>query len=196
MGHISQNLMKKSKQPQTIKLASPSSSRRVVRSLTACLVTLTITSTALAVTAVDLKDDRKALANGFDLIYEARDLSLPQSVRDGLTQARSSIDDTKKRVVELKNYFNLESLSFIKKAYWTKAKESLRLRVGTLRFDLNILVQTKSKAEKKNVMAAKKQFFTDIEKVDLAIREKNMESALKAFDVATNSLDIVLASVL
>merc|ERR1711920_1054167 len=115
--------------------------------------------TALAVTAVDLKDDRKVLANGFDLIYEARDLSLPQSVRDGLTQARGSVDDTKKRVVELKNCLNSELLSFIKKAYWTKAKESLRLRVGTLRFDLNTLVQTKSKAEKKNVLWLRKNSF-------------------------------------
>merc|ERR1712113_551568 len=156
---ISNSLTKKSKQPQAIKLASSSSSRRVINGLTACLATLTITSTALAVTAVDLKDDRQVLANGFDLIYEARDLSLPQSVRDGLTQARSSIDDTKKRVVELKNCFNLESLSFIKKAYWTKAKESLRLRVGTLRFDLNILVQTKSKAEKKYYGCEKTVFY-------------------------------------
>merc|ERR1712113_1359203 len=157
--HISQNLMKKSKQPQTIKLASPSTNRRAISSLTACLVTLTITSTALAVTAVDLKDDRKVLANGFDLIYEARDLSLPQSVRDGLTQARGSVDDTKKRVVELKNYLNSESLSFIKKSILDKAKESLRLRVGTLRFDLNILVQTKSKAEKKYYGCEKTVFY-------------------------------------
>merc|ERR1712187_139733 len=162
----------------------------------ACLVTLTITSTALAVTAVDLKDDRKVLANGFDLIYEARDLSLPQSVRDGLTQARGSVDDTKKRVVELKNCLNSESLSFIKKAYWTKAKESLRLRVGTLRFDLNTLVETKTKTEKKTANKAKKQFFDDIEKIDFAIREKNMDKALKAYEIAAKSLDAVLADVL
>ena len=41
---------------------------------------------AEAVTPVDLFDDRKARDTGFDLIYEARDLDLPQSVRDGLTQ--------------------------------------------------------------------------------------------------------------
>jgi photosystem II oxygen-evolving enhancer protein 3 len=43
---------------------------------------------AQAVTPVDLFDDRKARNNGFDLIYEARDLDLPQAVRDGLTQVR------------------------------------------------------------------------------------------------------------
>lgn len=44
---------------------------------------------AQAVTPVDLFDDRKARNTGFDLIYEARDLDLPQNVRDGLTQVRS-----------------------------------------------------------------------------------------------------------
>jgi hypothetical protein len=41
---------------------------------------------AQAVTPVDLFDDRKARKTGFDLIYEARDLDLPQSTRDGLDQ--------------------------------------------------------------------------------------------------------------
>lgn len=36
--------------------------------------------------AVDIKDARKVRDQGFDLIYEARELELPQSVRDGLTQ--------------------------------------------------------------------------------------------------------------
>ncbi len=38
--------------------------------------------------AIDVFDDRKARDNGFDIIYEARDLDLPQSTRDGMTQAR------------------------------------------------------------------------------------------------------------
>ena len=44
---------------------------------------------AQAVTPVDLFDDRKARDTGFDIIYEARDLDLPQSTRDGLTQVRT-----------------------------------------------------------------------------------------------------------
>merc|ERR1711939_1071831 len=116
-------------------------------------------------------------------------------VRDGLTQARSSVDETKKRVVELKKCITLEVPSYIKKAYWTEARESLRLRVGTLRFDLNTLVEAKPKAEKKIAAAAKKQFFSDVEKVDYAIREKNMDDALKAYEIAVKSLDSVLANV-
>merc|ERR1712054_648806 len=122
----------------------------------------------------DVKDDRKAKSVGFDIIYEARDLDLPQNVRDGLTQARTSVDDTKKRVAESKKRITKEVLPFIEKAYWTEAKEALRLQVGTLRFDLNTLAETKPKAEKKAAVLAKKQFFSDIERVDFAIREKKM----------------------
>merc|ERR1711981_1316435 len=171
-------------------------SNHSLNTLTASIAVLSLAGSAIAVTPVDLKDDRKAKSTGFDLIYEARDLDLPQDVRDGLTQARSSVDETKKRVIELKKCITLEVPSYIKKAYWTEAKESLRLRVGTLRFDLNTLVEMKTKSEKKTANKAKKQFFDEIEKVDFAIREKNMDKALKAYEIAAKSLDTVLADVL
>lgn len=38
--------------------------------------------------AIDINDDRKARATGFDIIYEARELDLPQDVRDGLAQVK------------------------------------------------------------------------------------------------------------
>merc|ERR1719281_2264001 len=121
----------------------------VDRHAVASLIALTALSEAVAVTPVDLKDDRKAKSTGYELIYEARDLDLPQNVRDGLTQARSSIEDTKKRVAESKKRITQEVLPYIKKAYWTEAKEALRGQVGTLRFDINTLAETKPKAEKK-----------------------------------------------
>merc|ERR1712093_940314 len=151
----------------------------LVAGLVAGLASAMVTMPTIAVTPVDLKDDRKAKSTGFDVIYEARDLDLPQNVRDGLTQARSSVDDTKKRVAESKKRITQEVLPLIKKAYWTKAKEALRLQVGTLRFDLNTLVGTKPKADKKAAVAAQKQFLSDIEVVDFAIREKKIDAALR-----------------
>merc|ERR1719356_2075915 len=146
---------------------------------------------AVAVTPVDLKDDRAAKAKGYDIIYEARDLDLPQNIRDGLTQARTSSADTKKRVSE--SVKRLEGvLSDIKVAYWSDAGNQLRRQVGTLRFDLNTLAETKPAGEKKVALAAKKAFFSDVEKLDLAIREKKMDNALKAYDGASSSLDAVL----
>merc|ERR1712124_11365 len=91
------------------------------------LFTINMLTTAIAVTPIDLKDDRKAKSMGYDLIYEARDLDLPQNVRDGLTQARSSANDTKKRVASPKTRITKEVLPYIEKAYWTEAKEALRL---------------------------------------------------------------------
>merc|ERR1712144_86435 len=92
----------------------------VVAGLTAGPTAISISQSVTAVTPVDLKDDRKAKSMGFDLIYEARDLDLPQNVRDGLTQARSSVEDTKSRVIESKKRLTQEVLPYIEKAYWTE----------------------------------------------------------------------------
>lgn len=75
-------------------------------------------SPANAVSGVDLRDDRKVKDNGFDIIYEARDLALPQSERDGLTQARGSIEVTKQRVKESEGRIDSDLEPFISKAYW------------------------------------------------------------------------------
>merc|ERR1712178_453118 len=166
MGHM---LKTKVSKPKTINQLRKNQN---AAGLAAGLAAFSLSCSVSAVTPVDLKDDRKAKTMGFDLIYEARDLDLPQNVRDGLTQARNSATDTKKRVAESKTRITKEVLPYIEKAYWTEAKEALRLQVGTLRFDLNTLAETKSKTEKKAALAAKKQFFNDIEKVDFAIREK------------------------
>merc|ERR1719171_1067980 len=173
-----------------IKGAHATVNRRALATLIAGFAAVISSPKTVALTPVDLKDDRKAKSTGFDVIYEARDLDLPQNVRDGLTQARSSVDDTKKRLAESKKRITQEVLPLIKKAYWTKAKEALRLQVGTLRFDLNTIAETKPKSEMKAAIAAKKEFFSNIEKVDFAIREKKMDAALKSYDVALSSLDV------
>merc|ERR1712224_722058 len=170
--------------------------RRALATLVAGSAAVINSCRTAALTPVDLKDDRKAKSTGFDLIYEARDLDLPQNIRDGLTQARSSVDDTKRRVAESKKRITQEVLPYIKKSYWTKAKEALRLQVGTLRFDLNTLAESKPKAEKKAALAAQKAFFNDIDKVDFAIREKKLEYAEESYGIALTSLDAVLAKVL
>ncbi len=69
-------------------------------------------------TPVDLFDDRKARASGYDLIYEARDLDLPQATRDGFTQARESLETTKKRVKESEARIDADLEPFIKRNYW------------------------------------------------------------------------------
>merc|ERR1719230_2322060 len=86
--------------------------------------------TAFAVTPVDIKDDRKANEKGYNIIYEARDLDLPQNVRDGFTQSRASVVDTKKRVLESQKRIGTEVLTKVKAAYWSDAGSELRRQTG------------------------------------------------------------------
>lgn len=67
---------------------------------------------------VDLEDERQVRQRGFDLIYEARDLDLDQSTRDGLTQYRKNIDSTKTRVKEAERIIDTKLDSLVKKKYW------------------------------------------------------------------------------
>jgi len=186
--------------------AAPSRSAVVVRAsaesrravLSGFLATVALTAAkgaSAAATPVDLFDDRKAKATGFDIIYEARDLELPQSVRDGFTQARSSIEGTLKRVKESEKRIDNELEPLVQKAYWTEAREELRRQVGTLRFDLNTLASSKaSKEAKKAALAARKDFVTSVEALDLALRKKDKDSALSKLSVAKASLDKALAA--
>jgi photosystem II oxygen-evolving enhancer protein 3 len=83
-------------------------------------VALTASKAALAIgeTPVDLIDDRSAKGRGFDIIYEARDLSLNQNMRDGLTQARADLDFTTNRVAESKRRIDADLEPLVQKAYW------------------------------------------------------------------------------
>merc|ERR1719498_781772 len=149
---------------------------------------------AQAATPVDIKDDRlnKPKMKGYDLIYEARDLDLPQSTRDGFDQIRGSIADTKGRVMESKKRMTEKLPKLISQAYWTQAKELMRLQVGTLRFDLDTLASAKTKAEKKEARAANDAFFNEVEKLDFQIRAKNVEKATSAYTKAMTSFDTAL----
>merc|ERR1712061_922394 len=98
---------------------------------------------AFAVTGVDIKDDRGAVKKGFDIIYEARELDLPQNQRDGLSQFRESGDATKKRLAESGDRLKKDVLVSINKNYWTAASNELRRQMGTMRFDLRNLSEAK-----------------------------------------------------
>lgn len=151
---------------------------------------------AQAVTPVDLFDDRKARQTGFDIIYEARDLDLPQNVRDGLTQARANLDATIKRVKESEKRIDSAIKPSVDKAYWTEAREELRRQVGTLRFDLNTLASTKAKDAKKDALAARNEFIKAVEDLDLALRKKDKDSASSKLVAVQSSLDKALAKLL
>merc|ERR1719387_493594 len=124
--------------------------RDLINGVAAALTAAVVPKNAFAVSPVDIKDDRKAIAKGFDIIYEARDLDLDQRVRDGMTQMKESPEATKKRIAESASRFTSEVLPGIEKEYWPQAIQSLRRQVGTLRFDLATLAEAKSGEEKKS----------------------------------------------
>jgi len=164
----------------------------VLSGLLAGAASLAIAQSAFAVTNVDVLDDRKVLDTGFDIIYEARDLDLPQATRDGFTQARSSLDATKARVKDYEADFDSKLPVLVSKAYWTQARELIRLKIGTMRFDLNTLVA--SSADKKTAKAVKDDFIKKIETLDLAIRAKSPEKAAAALTAAQSALDTVVTT--
>lgn len=145
--------------------------------------------------AMDLIDDRKAREKGFDIIYEARDLDLPQSTRDGLDQARGDVALTKKRIAESVRRIESELEPVIQKAYWTEAREQLRRQVGTLRFDINSLSAQLPKPARKEAEALKKAFQSEVAELDFAIRKKDKASALKELADTKAALSAVLAKV-
>ncbi|KAK9797396.1 hypothetical protein WJX73_003240 [Symbiochloris irregularis] len=113
--------------------------------------------------AIDIEDERnKSRMKGYDLIYEAREIELPQNVRDGLSQARLDPNVTKSRVKESESRIDSKLATFVSKAYWTDAREELRLQLGTLRFDLGVLGEQLDKTKRKEVQGLKKSFFAAV----------------------------------
>jgi photosystem II oxygen-evolving enhancer protein 3 len=150
---------------------------------------------APAANAVDIIDDRKAKAKGFDIIYEARDLDLPQGQRDGLFQARGDIELTKKRIAESKARIEGKLAGDIEKKYWTEAREELRRQVGTLSFDINTLAAQLPKADRKATEELKKTLKSEVSALDFAIRKKNKDVAVKELADVQAALGSVLSKI-
>lgn len=174
--------------------AENESRRSVISGLVAGIAGLSLVKQASA--AIDVRDDRDVRSRGFDIIYEARDVDLPQAQRDGFTQARGSIEDTKKRISESERRIDEKLPQFVSKKYWTKAKEELRLQIGTLRFDLDTLSAQLPKQDRKKAKALNQTFFKKADELDYAIRCKDINEAEKALALARSSLDSALSSLL
>jgi photosystem II oxygen-evolving enhancer protein 3 len=168
--------------------------RQLLSGLAAGLISLTAVAGA---NAADLRDDRSARQRGFDIIYEARDLDLDQDTRDGMSQSRQNLDFTKSRVKESEKRIDNDLAKYVKKAYWTQAREELRNQAGTLRFDLNTLIEasSKSKEEKKAATQKKKDFLLKVDELDYSIRKKDPSKAGVLLAEVQQSLDTVLSSV-
>lgn len=173
-----------------VRASAEDSRRAVLGGLVAGVAGLVAVKSA---NAMDLFDDRKARQAGFDIIYEARDLDLPQNERDGLTQARTVVADTKKRILEAESRIDSKLAPSVEKAYWTEARNELRRQVGTLRFDINAVADTLAKPAKKDALAAKKEFLAAVEDFDLSLRKKDQGAASTKLGAVQAKLDAVIA---
>lgn len=175
-----------------VRASAEDSRRAVLGGLMAGIASLSMVSSANAI-SIDLFDDRKARKAGFDIIYEARDLDLPQGERDGMLQARQSLGDTKKRIAEAEKRIDTLLAPSVEKAYWTEARNELRRQVGTLRFDINAVADSLGKADRKVALAAKEEFLAAVEDFDLSLRKKDKDSAAAKLGAVQSTLDAVIA---
>jgi len=174
-----------------VRASSEAESRRGV--LAGLLAGVAAVAAAPAAQALDLYDDRKVRERGFDIIYEARDLDLPQGQRDGMSQIKGDAAAARARLAESEKRIDSGLDQYVAKKYWTEAREQLRRQVGTLRFDINALADTLPKAGKKDALAAKKEFLAAVDRFDFALRKKNQADAEKALADTKATLDAVIA---
>ena len=79
-----------------------------------------------------------------------------------------------------------EITDYIKESYWTQASNSLRRAMGTLRFDVNNI--TAARGDKESAT----DLFKSIEKLDFAIRSKDLDAAMAAAAEASAKADALL----
>jgi photosystem II oxygen-evolving enhancer protein 3 len=79
--------------------------------------------------------------------------------------------------------------TYVNKAYWTQARNELRRQVGTMRFDINNLVENKGSGKEDA-----KAFYKNVEKLDFAIRQKDKAAATAALAVVQAQGDSLIKS--
>ena len=172
--------------------ASASDKAKSAAVLAAGIVALNATP-AFALNAIELTDQRETNKNGLQLIYEARDLNISQSVRQEgasrfsfqkLTPAQTAI-----RAKDSISRLDQDMATYVDKAYWTQARNELRRQVGTMRYDINNLVELKGSGE-----ADAKTFYKNVEKLDFAIRQKDSAAAKAALAVVQEQGKALISS--
>ncbi|KAJ7533231.1 hypothetical protein O6H91_13G038700 [Diphasiastrum complanatum] len=120
---------------------------------------------------------------------QARDLDLPLKDRffiQPLTpgEAVSRIKESAEEIVGVKN--------LIAKKAWPYVQNDLRNRASYLRYDLNTVISSKPKDEKKSLKALTSKLFETIDKLDYAARSKSLPEAEKYYAETVSALNTVI----
>lgn len=79
--------------------------------------------------------------------------------------------------------------TYVEKKYWTQAANELRRQVGTLRFDINNLVN-----EKGANAAEAKAFYKKLENLDFSIRQKDQAAATALLAEVQSTANTLISS--
>jgi photosystem II oxygen-evolving enhancer protein 3 len=125
--------------------------------------------------------------------YQARDLNIAETTRqDGASRfafQKLTTAQTAARAKESISRLDQDMATYVNKAYWTQARNELRRQVGTMRFDINNLVEIKGSGKEDA-----KAFYKNVEKLDFAIRQKDKAAATAALAVVQTQGDILIKS--
>lgn len=171
--------------------ASADSSRRQVLGGVAAGLALLPAAAATAASKIRI-DNHTSSQDAMDRFVQAADFDEDIRVRRGETQFRTSLDATKARVAESKKRLT-SVIDDLKAERWTASRNELRLQTGYLRFDLDVL--TDAASDKGKVGSANDVLVGNIEKLDLALVDKDMDRSVAAYDDMIDSLDAFMASV-
>jgi len=97
-------------------------------------------------------------------------------LRQGITQARGSLDQTKARLVAAGKKID-EAGAFMKKGAWEDGRGVLRRSAGTMRFDLRTVATSKSGQGRTEALRKTQQFLSDLDRFDNAMRLKDKPAA-------------------
>ncbi|KAJ0239415.1 Oxygen-evolving enhancer protein 3-1 [Hirschfeldia incana] len=129
---------------------------------------------------------------GTDNSDQARDLKLALKERFYLqplppTEAVARAKESAKEIVNVK--------SLIDKKAWPYVQNDLRLRASYLRYDLNTIISSKSKDEKKSLKELTGKLFDTINNLDYAAKKKSTPDAEKYYSETVSTLNDVLAKI-
>ncbi|CAN8325468.1 unnamed protein product [Cochlearia groenlandica] len=127
---------------------------------------------------------------GTDNSDQARDLKLALKERFYLqplppTEAAARAKESAKEIVNVK--------PLIDKKAWPYVQNDLRSRASYLRYDLNTIISSKSKDEKKSLKELTSKLFDTINNLDYAAKKKSSTDAEKYYNETVSALNDVLA---
>lgn len=173
--------------------SAKSSSRRQILSLVAAASALLVSKQALAdPSPIKLFGPPPPSGGlpGTENSDEARDLDLPLKNRFYLqplppVEAIARAKESAKEIVGVK--------ALIDKKAWPYVQNGLRSQASYLRFDLNTVIASKPKEEKKALKSLSTKLFNTINNLDYAARSKSTTQAEKYYGETVSALNDVLA---